>query len=99
MNLQIKDDIEVLLNVARPKLIEAYRNADATLYHKVTEQFISVANRIFMQIHKSSDMTWFAVKAFGSNLCNPLFWKYTDLVHSFCDYLHLRFGAREIVNT
>jgi hypothetical protein len=90
MDSQTKEDIQLLINVARPYLVSAYKNADATLYHKVTEQFIPVANRTFMQMDKNPDMTWFAVKAFGSSLHNPFFWKYTNLVHSFCDYLELR---------
>jgi len=86
---QKKTDIDLLLNIARPKLIEAYRNGNAQVYHKVSEEFISVANRIFMHLYENSDITWFAVKMFGSSLCNPFFWKHTDLIHSFCDYIDL----------
>jgi hypothetical protein len=100
MDEQTKEDVELLINVARPQLARAYKNADANLYHKITEQFILIATRIFMHLYENSDVTgWFSVKACGPKLCNPVFWKYTNLVHSFCDYLHLRFGAREIVNT
>jgi hypothetical protein len=88
--IDVKSDIDILLNVARPKLIEAYKNGDATSHHKVSEEFIPVANRVFMHFYENSDITWFAVKACGSSLCNLVFWKYTDLVHSFCDYLELR---------
>lgn len=90
MDQQITSDIETLLNIARPKLLKAYRNGDAQMYHNVSEEFIHVANRIFMHLQKNSDITWFEFKALGSSLCNSFFWKYTDLVHSFCDYLELR---------
>lgn len=93
---QTKSDIETLLTDAKPKLIEAYRKDDAKLYHKVSEEFISVANRIFMHLYENSDITWFPFRACGSSLCNPVFWKYTDLVHSFCDYLELR--SKEVSN-
>jgi hypothetical protein len=84
---QVKSDIDLLLNEARPKLISAYRNVDTKLYHKVNEEFIPLANRIFMHLYENSDIAWFAVKSCGSRLCNPVFWKYTDLVQSFCDYV------------
>jgi len=94
---QTKNDIEALLTVARPQLLKAYRNGDVNTYHKVSEEFIPVANRIFMHLYENYDIAWFAVKACGSkSLCSPSFWKYTDLVHSFCDYLTLR--NKEVAN-
>ena len=85
----LKADIETLLNVSKPKLIEAYRNADAKSYHATCGEYFPVAHRVFMSLIENSNITWFAFEAFGSSLCNPFFWKYTDLIQSFCEYLEL----------
>lgn len=90
MRNKIKLDIEALLTGARPKLIEAYKNGDTKLYHKISEEFIPVAHRIFMHLYEYSDITWPLTLMFGSKLSNPIFWKYTDFVLSFCDYLKLK---------
>lgn len=91
---KIESDIELLLTIARPRLQEAYKNAKS--YCAISDEYIPVAIRVFKYLYENSDLAWYAVKAFGSSLCRPSFWKYTDLVHSFCDYLELR--RKEVAN-
>lgn len=86
----MKADVEKLLTNFKPKLIEAYRKGDATSYHLHNEIFIPLAHRIFMHLCENSNITWFPFEAFGSKLQNLCFWKYTDFVQSFCDYLELK---------
>lgn len=94
MEKQIESDIESLLTIARPKLIEAYKKAES--YCAISDEYIPVAIRVFMHFYENSDLAWYAVKTFGSSLRRPTFWMYTDLVHSFCDYLALR--SKEFAN-
>jgi hypothetical protein len=91
MDKEIELDIELLLTVARPKLIEAYKKAES--YCRISEKFIPVAIRVFMHLYENSDLSWNAFKAFGSSLRRPSFWQYTNLVQNFTDYLALRFAS------
>lgn len=90
MNDKIQADIDTMLMIAKPKLDDAYRHGEGKLYHEISVEFIPVANRIFMRLYENADIKWFAYKRLDSKLCDPVFWKYTDLVQSFCDYLELR---------
>lgn len=87
---EIKYDIEILLNDCRPRLIEAYESGETQSYHATCEEFIQVAYRVFMSLYENTDITWFAFEALGSSLCKPSFWRYTNLIQSFCEYLELR---------
>jgi hypothetical protein len=88
MNKELELDIETLLIIAKPRLQEAYKSAKS--YCAISDEYIPVAIRVFMHLYENSDLEWYACKAYGSSLCRPSFWMYTDLVQSFCDYLALR---------
>lgn len=50
MNDQIKADIEILLNVARPKLIEADKGGGSKLFNEVSEEFGPIAHRVYLAL-------------------------------------------------
>jgi hypothetical protein len=86
-----KLDIESLLTIAKPRLEEAYKNGNSKQYHKVSKEFIPLAIRVFEPLYKNSEISWLAGNAYGSRLYDSSFWHGTDLVHSFCNYLDLKF--------
>lgn len=49
---QTKSDIETLLNVARPKLIEADKKGDSDLFISVSVKYGPIANRVYLALDK-----------------------------------------------
>jgi hypothetical protein len=54
MDKQTQSDIELLLNVARPKLVEADAGGGSELFNAVGEEFGPMAHRVFLELDMPS---------------------------------------------
>jgi hypothetical protein len=50
LNFETKSDIEVLLNIARPKLIAADNGGGSELFNEVSKKFGPVAHRVYLAL-------------------------------------------------
>lgn len=48
----LKEDVEALINIARPKLIAADNGGGSTLFNEVSDEFGPIAHRVFLGLDR-----------------------------------------------